>query len=87
MLMLMSMMRTMQIFDNGNDKAILTVTVKDESTEASTIVISGLELYLDRTLPVGGYALENVSGKLTDDYGDYEQVLPINVLWENSTSD
>ncbi|MBU5464376.1 stalk domain-containing protein [Anaerotignum sp. MSJ-24] len=77
-----------KIFDNGN-AAILTVTVKDESTEASTIVISGLELYLDRTLPVGGYALENVSGKLTahDNYDDYEYVLPINILWENSTLD
>ena len=49
----------------------LTLTVKDESTEASTIVISGLELYLDRTLPVGGYALRNVQSK--------------NILWENSS--
>ena len=39
---------------------VLSVTVEDASTEASTITISGLELYLDRTLPVGGYALENM---------------------------
>ncbi len=38
----------------------LVITVEDESTEASRIVISGLRLYLDRTLPVGGYALKNV---------------------------
>ena len=60
-----------KIFDNGN-ATILTVTVKDESTEASTIVISGLELYLDRTLPVGGYALQNVGAA--------------NILWENSST-
>ena len=46
----------------GMTKHYLTLTVNDESTEASTIVISGLELYLDRTLPVGGYALQNVGG-------------------------
>lgn len=55
---------------DGDDKAQLKVTVKDDSTEASTIVISGLELYLDRTLPVGGYALDNVFAH--------------NILWENS---
>ena len=48
------------IEDDADDKAQLEVKVKDESTEASTITISGLELYLDRTLPVGGYALKNV---------------------------
>ena len=47
------------------------VEVTDDSTEASTITISGLELYLDRTLPVGGYALQNVKAD--------------NILWENST--
>lgn len=51
--------------------AYLTITVKDASTEASTMVISGLELYLDRTLPVGGYALQNVTAD--------------NILWQNST--
>ncbi len=35
--------------------------------------ISGLELYLDRTLPVGGYALKNVEAD--------------NILWENSHSE
>ena len=54
------------------NKAYLSVTVNDESTEASTIVISGLELYLDRTLPVGGYALQNVGAA--------------NILWENSST-
>lgn len=52
---------------------VLTVKVEDESTEASTITISGLELYLDRTLPVGGYALENIMAD--------------NILWENSSVD
>ena len=55
-----------------SNKAYLTITVNDESTEASTMVISGLELYLDRTLPVGGYALQNVRAN--------------NILWENSTT-
>ena len=54
-----------------DDIARLVVTVKDESTEASTITISGLELYLDRTLPVGGYALKNVMAD--------------NILWQNSS--
>ena len=53
---------------------VLTVKVEDESTEASTITISGLELYLDRTLPVGGYALS-----IVDDNNS--------ILWENSSSD
>ena len=68
----------------GSDSAVLTIDVKDESTEASTIVISGLELYLDRTLPVGGYALENVAEVKTE-AGKY--VIPMNILWENSTND
>ena len=59
------------INDGKNDVAQLEVEVKDESTEASTVTISGLELYLDRTLPVGGYALQNVMAD--------------NILWENST--
>lgn len=58
------------INDGKNDVAQLEVEVKDESTEASTVTISGLELYLDRTLPVGGYALDNVFAH--------------NILWENS---
>ena len=59
------------IKDGKNDVAQLEVEVKDESTEASTVTISGLELYLDRTLPVGGYALKNVMAD--------------NILWKNST--
>ena len=57
--------------NDGKTSKQLEITVKDESTEASTITISGLELYLDRTLPVGGYALKNVKAE--------------NILWENST--
>ena len=64
------------INDGKNDVAQLEVEVKDESTEASTITISGLELYLDRTLPVGGYALKNVMPEDED---------KTNILWENST--
>ena len=64
-----------------DDKAYLTVTVNDESTEASTIVISGLELYLDRTLPVGGYALQNLGAY------DHSNDKAINILWENSDTD
>ncbi|MEA4974083.1 MAG: copper amine oxidase N-terminal domain-containing protein, partial [Candidatus Metalachnospira sp.] len=63
----------------SKDADYLVVTVKDASTEASTIVISGLELYLDRTLPVGGYALQNVGGMLDKDDK------AVNILWENST--
>ena len=59
------------INDGKNDVAQLEVEVKDESTEASTVTSSVLELYLDRTLPVGGYALQNVKAD--------------NILWENST--
>ena len=57
--------------EDEKDVAQLEVEVTDDSTEASTITISGLELYLDRTLPVGGYALQNVKAD--------------NILWENST--
>ena len=80
-----------------DDKAYLTVTVNDESTEASTIVVSGLELYLDRTLPVGGYALQNVgntweydnkkvSGKeKATDIEDVSKYQGMNILWDNSS--
>ena len=61
------------IISGRNDVSQLVIEVTDESTEASTITISGLELYLDRTLPVGGYALENVQSN--------------NILWENSHND
>ena len=64
------------INDGKNDVAQLEVEVKDESTEASTVTISGLELYLDRTLPVGGYALKNVMPADDKD---------TNILWENSS--
>ncbi|MCD8036552.1 MAG: copper amine oxidase N-terminal domain-containing protein, partial [Clostridiales bacterium] len=60
-----------------DDEAQLMITIEDESTEASTIVISGLELYLDRTLPVGGYAL--IESKETT--GNHT------ILWENSTDE
>ncbi len=60
------------------DAAYLAITVNDASTEASTIVVSGLELYLDRTLPVGGYALQNVGGFNADGAN--------NILWENSSN-
>ena len=62
--------------NDGKTSKQLEVEVKDESTEASTITISGLELYLDRTLPVGVYALKNVMPEDED---------KTNILWENST--
>ena len=77
----------------GDDKAYLVVTVKDESTEASSITISGLELYLDRTLPVGGYALENIGSWGTDLttgehlYNKDRANQANNILWENSSTD
>ena len=73
-----------EIFDSKKDGAQLQIKVKDASTEASTITISGLELYLDRTLPVGGYALQNVMT-----YKDNEADVDgnVNILWENSTTD
>lgn len=43
-----------------------------------------MSIYLDRTLPVGGYALENVAEVKTE-AGKY--VIPMNILWENSTND
>ena len=61
---------------------VLTITVDDASTEASTITISGLELYLDRTLPVGGYALNNVMF-----YNNNNVATGHNILWENSSVD
>ena len=69
------------IVDGRDDVAQLEIEVTDESTEASTITISGLELYLDRTLPVGGYALENI-GRWDNNEGVNEA---INILWENSS--
>ena len=68
----------------------LVVEIDDESTEASTIVVSGLELYLDRTLPVGGYALSNVNYDKYDKIDDLEDLIELgknfktNVLWQNS---
>ncbi len=59
--------------NDGDTRQQLEIEVKDSSTEASTITISGLELYLDRTLPVGGYALKNIQAD--------------NILWENSHSE
>ena len=72
-----------EINDGDNNKAQLEVKVKDDSTEASTITISGLELYLDRTLPVGGYALKNVGA--WDNKNGVNNAT--NILWENSSSD
>ncbi len=69
------------LFETRFDQALLTITVNDESTEASTFVISGLELYLDRTLPVGGYALKNLGGFMERS----QDFRPLNILWENST--
>lgn len=71
-----------EINDGDNNKAQLEVKVKDDSTEASTITISGLELYLDRTLPVGGYALKNVGA--WDNKNGVNNAT--NILWENSSS-
>lgn len=51
----------------------IVITVEDESTEASVIEINGPELYLDRTLPYGGYALKSVYSN--------------NGMWENTTLD
>lgn len=72
-----------EINDGDNNKAQLEVKVKDDSTEASTITISGLELYLDRTLPVGGYALKNVGA--WDNKNGVNNAT--NILWENSSTD
>ena len=68
--------------NDGETSKQLEITVNDESTEASTITISGLELYLDRTLPVGGYALKNVGEWKYD--SDAEKYIANNILWENS---
>ena len=70
------------IYDRSRNYAYLFVEVTDESTEASSITISGLELYLDRTLPVGGYALQNIGGRLTNNNHE-----AINILWENSVTE
>ena len=69
------------IDDNDDNTAQLVVEVTDDSTEASTITISGLELYLDRTLPVGGYALKNVMSFEADG-----TPAATNILWENSSN-
>ena len=68
--------------NDGETSKQLEITVNDESTEASTITISGLELYLDRTLPVGGYALKNVGEWKYD--SDAKKYIANNILWENS---
>lgn len=70
------------IDDNDDNTAQLVVEVTDDSTEASTITISGLELYLDRTLPVGGYALKNVMSFKADG-----TPAATNILWENSSDE
>ena len=55
------------------DGSYIVITVTDESTEASVIEISGLKLYLDRTLPNGDYALSSVYTG--------------NGIWSNSSED
>ena len=77
------------INDGDDDIAQLEVEITDESTEASTITISGLELYLDRTLPVGGYALENVGawGATAATYDNDRSNNAANILWENSSDE
>ena len=56
-----------------DDCSYLVITVEDDSTEASKIVVSGLKLYADRTIPNGGYALTNIYA--------------VNGMWENSSAD
>lgn len=56
-----------------NDGSYIVITVIDESTEASVIEISGLKLYLNRTLPNGEYSLTSVYTG--------------NGMWSNSSSD
>ena len=77
------------IIDGDDKTAQLRIEVTDDSTEASTITISGLELYLDRTLPVGGYALENVGawGETAATYDNDRANNAANILWENSSDE
>ena len=50
------------------DKGTIDIKVKSESSKtASTIVLSNLKVYLDRTLPVGDYRLKVVENGLGDD--------------------
>ena len=51
------------------------------------MVVSGLELYLDRTLPVGGYALQNIGGWFINNDTNYDDEIieGLNVLWDNSS--
>jgi len=57
----------------SDDYSYIVISVTDESTEASTIEISGLKLYLDRSLPNGGYSFVGVYSN--------------NVIWENTSSE
>lgn len=57
----------------SDNYSYIVITVEDESTEASVISIDSPELYLDRTLPYGNYALENIYSNSS--------------MWENTTLD
>ena len=58
--------------DLSKSSSYIVITVEDESTEPSVISIEAPELYLDRTLPYGGYALESVYSNSS--------------MWENTTT-
>ncbi len=53
-------------YDNEGN---LLITIQQESTEASTIEITGLTVDADRTLPQGGYELQ-ISGSAVANYSD-----------------
>lgn len=59
------LIRTAEISEEELDKysdkcSYIVITILDDSSEASVIQISGLEMYLDRSLPNGEYKLQSV---------------------------
>lgn len=60
----------LEIKDVKRDKNTLTFTIKEESTKASTISVTGVVAALNRTLPEGPYALQ-VYGNALVQNGNY----------------
>ncbi len=62
----------LEIDDVEKDGSVLTITIDQESTEASTIEITGVSVDVDRTVAEGGYTLSVGGGAIVKNWYDDE---------------
>lgn len=62
----------LEIDDVEKDGSILTITIDQESTEASTIEITGVSVDVDRTVAEGGYTISVGGGAIVKNWYDDE---------------